>query len=82
MQGEAFKKFMQVSDSDQIYISEECSGEENTLVQTIVVTHVRNDSSGEGRRGRFEIYIEVELTELEGEGGLSMIPRFVAYVTG
>lgn len=69
-------------DSGQIYISEECSGGENTLVQTIVVTHVRNDISGDGRRGRFEICVEVELTELEGEGGLRMIPRFVAYVTG
>lgn len=43
---------------------------------------LRNDGSGGGRSGRFEVCAEVELTELEGEGESRIIPRCVAYVTG
>lgn len=74
MQGRCLKD-TQVSASDQIYISEEYSGFTvgNTLVQTIVATQVRN--GGGGRNGRFDICVEVELTELKGEGGIKNVPQ-------
>lgn len=50
---------MQVSDSYQIYISEECSGcsVENTSVETVTAAQVRNGGSGDGRNRRFKIYV-------------------------
>lgn len=64
-----------MSAGDQIYISEECSGltVENTVVRTVVATRVRN--GGNCRNGRFEICVEVELGDLEGEGGIKNVPQ-------
>lgn len=48
-----------MSDSYQIYISEECSGcsVENTSVETVTAAQVRNGGSGDGRNRRFKIYV-------------------------
>lgn len=70
-----------VSSGEQIYISEAYSGftVENALVRTVVATQVRN--GGNGRNGRFEICVEVELRELEGEGGIKNVPQVCGYGT-